>query len=80
MENKKENRMKTRLKARALRIWIARNNITQQEFAEKVGISNGYLTQMVTGRKYPTGKVRTMIQGVTGLGWDDLFEIVEIEA
>lgn len=53
-------------------------DISQNELARLVGISQGYLSQLMSGRAHPSAQVRRRLQRVLGVtDFDDLFVITE---
>jgi len=69
--------LKVRVNAKALWDAIARQNITQNELASKLGISSGYMSQLVCGTRCPSPSLRRrMLELLNPLTFDDLF-IVE---
>lgn len=69
--------LKVRVNAKALWDAIARQNITQNELASRLGVSSGYMSQLVCGTRCPSPNLRRrMLELLTPLTFDDLF-IVE---
>ena len=59
-------------------IWdsIARLNMSQNEFAVKLGVSSGYMSQLVCGTRSPSPKLRRkMLEILAPLTFDDLFVV-----
>lgn len=59
---------------------LNRLNITQNRLAAMVGITSGYLSQLMTGTRLPSAEVRKRLQEVLDISrFDDLFilEVVE---
>ena len=57
-------------------VWelISRRNMSQNELASKAGISSGYLSQLISGRKSPSPDVRRRLQAALEVSqFDDLF-------
>lgn len=54
---------------------MARQNISQNELAKKLGITSGYMSQLVCGTRYPSPKVRQRILDVLDMDFDDVFLI-----
>ena len=59
---------------RLLREWLDRSRMSQKELAERLGVSDAYLSQMLTG--YRRGKLETLVrvEEVTGVpvgSWAD---------
>ena len=68
--------MNVQLRPSALIEHIVRNNMTQASFALKAGVSSGYLAQLLSGKRSPSGRVRKQLLRASKLGFDQLFEIV----
>ena len=69
-----------RVKLNPRPVWeqINRRNVSQNELAARVGITSGYLSQLMTGTRSPSAQVRKRLQQVLGVDrFDDLF-IVEV--
>lgn len=61
-----------------IRLSIARLNVSQNELARKCGLTSGYLSQLLTGRRNPGPAVRKrLLEHLPGLAFDDIFEEVE---
>ena len=59
-------------------VWwhMARGNLTQNELAGKLGISSGYMSQLVCGTRRPSPRLRRkMIEIMAPMTFDDLFVI-----
>lgn len=69
--------LKVRVNAKALWGAIARQNITQNELARRLGVSSSYISQLVCGTRCPSPNLRRrMLELLPPLTVDDLF-IVE---
>jgi transcriptional regulator with XRE-family HTH domain len=68
--------MIVRLKSRVLEEHLLRSNISRRDFAQSVRVSGGYLAQLLTGKRKPSGRVREQLMTASGIGFDDLFQIV----
>jgi len=69
--------LKVRINSKALWNVIARQNISQNELASRLGISSGYMSQLICGTRCPSPKLRRkMLELLSPLTFDDLF-IVE---
>ena len=65
-----------RVKLRPVPVWelITERNMSQNELARKVGISSGYLSQLISGRKCPSPEVRRKLQAALEVdSFKDLF-------
>ena len=59
-------------------IWeaIARQNLSQNEFAIKLGVSSSYMSQLICGTRSPSPKLRRkMLEILVPLTFDDLFVV-----
>ncbi len=57
---------------------IARRNMSQNMLAIRAGISSGYVSQIISGTRYPSPEVRQKLQDVLQpLTFDDIFIIEE---
>lgn len=68
--------MKVRLKHERLARAVAQSKLTQNRWAQKLGLGRGHFSQLINGRRpYPNPETRRkLIQGF-GLPFDDLFEV-----
>ena len=71
-----------RVKVNPDAVWdrLNRLNVTQNQLAAMVGITPGYLSQLMTGTRSPSSEVRKRLQEVLEVPhFDDLFilEVVE---
>ena len=71
-----------RVKLNPNAVWerLNRLNVTQNQLATMVGITSGYLSQLMTGTRSPSAEVRKRLQDVLDIpNFDDLFilEVVE---
>ena len=70
-----------RVRLKAVPLWeqISRRNISQNELADLAGISSGYLSQLISGRKSPSPDVRRRLQAALDITrFDELF-VLEYE-
>jgi transcriptional regulator with XRE-family HTH domain len=57
---------------------LARRNISQNWFADRLGTSSGYMSQLMNGTRNPSPKMREKILGfLTEYQFDDLFYLPE---
>ncbi len=71
-----------RVKLNPHAVWerLNRLNVTQNQLASMVGITSGYLSQLMTGTRSPSAEVRKRLQEALEVArFDDLFilEVVE---
>ncbi len=68
-------RERIRLKSRRLAAELARHRRSQNAWAQRLGLSKGYLSQLANGRRrYPSAAVRQRLLEILELSFDDLFE------
>ncbi len=61
------------MKRQPLLMWMAKNNISQNEFANHIGSSSAYIAQILNGSRNPSPKMRERIIQKTGLKWEKIF-------
>jgi transcriptional regulator with XRE-family HTH domain len=52
---------KVRLKTGVLKEFLARKNLSQNAFAERLGTTSGHLSQILTGKRIPRPETRERI-------------------
>lgn len=68
--------MKVKLKSDVISQIIAKKNISQNGVAKYIGTSNGYFSQMMTGKRNPSPKMREKIlKYLNDYKFDDLFKL-----
>ncbi len=65
--------MTASLKPRAVWERLNRLNMTQNELARLAGISSGYLSQLMTGKRHPGPETRRGLLQALAAEFDDLF-------
>ncbi len=65
-------RPKVRLNPYAVWGRVNRANLSRNEFARQMGISSGYLSQLITGQRCPSPRMR-LRQALDIARFDDLF-------
>ena len=71
-------RLTVRLNASAVWERLNRLNMTQNELARLSGITSGFLSQMMTGKRGPgPGTRRGLLRALEGASFDDLFILEE---
>ena len=64
------------LKGKKVRRILLRKNKSQNWLAQKLGISSGYIAQLLNGDRNPSPKVRQLfLDFFNGYDFDDLFTI-----
>ena len=60
-------------------VWeeMCRKNLSHGELAELLGISPGYLSQLLSGQRSPSANVRKLLLNVFDVKFDDIFLFVE---
>jgi len=57
---------------------LAKRNLSQNAFAERLSISSGYMSQLMRGSCYPSAELRAKIlRSLRGVGFDDIFEFMD---
>jgi DNA-binding transcriptional regulator YdaS (Cro superfamily) len=56
---------KTKKPGPAIHKYLKKNNLSQRELAEKLGVSQGLISQWLTGRARPTPEMTPLIEHVT---------------
>ena len=58
--------------------YLVRKNMTQRDLAARAGISDGYLSQLLSGKRSPSGVVRRRLQAALRITeFEALFAIEE---
>ena len=74
----KPRRRPVRVKLNPVAVWelLDQLGITQQELARRSGISEGYLSQLMHGRRSPSVRTQGRLQQALGVSdWDRLFSL-----
>jgi len=59
---------------------LAKRNLSHNAFAERLGISSGYMSQLMRGSRYPSAELRAKIlRSLRNVTFDDIFEIVDVD-
>ena len=70
--------VKVKVNTRCLWDAVARQNLSQNEMAAKLGISKCYMSQVLSGTRCPSPKLRRrLLEVLNPLTFDDLFIIEE---
>ena len=81
MRRKRPSR--SRVKLNPVSVWelLDQLGITQKELARRSGISAGYLSQLIRGKRSPSVRTQRRLQQALGVSdWDRLFFIEPIES
>jgi DNA-binding XRE family transcriptional regulator len=57
-----------------IKVWREYRNLTQQQLAERVGISKSYLSQLESGKRTGTVEALTAVAQALGLSLDDIVD------
>lgn len=71
--------MTIKLRTAVLEEYLLRSNASCCAFAQSAELSSGYLTQLLSGKRCPSGRVREKLMKASGFGFDELFQIVQEE-
>jgi transcriptional regulator with XRE-family HTH domain len=70
--------VKVRVNSKGLWGAVARQNLSQNEMAVRLGISKCYMSQVLSGTRCPSPKLRRrMLEVLSPLTFDDLFIVEE---
>lgn len=72
--------LKVKVKGSDIERLLTKRNLSQNAFAERLGISSGYISQLMRGSRYPSAELRAKILRQLGnVSFDDVFEIIDDE-
>ncbi len=74
----KRTKRPIRLRVNNVTIWryVMRENISQNELAKRLGISSGYMAQLISGSRSPSPKLRRKMLGILSpLSFEEIFLI-----
>lgn len=70
--------LKVLIRQREVEQFLIRRNLSQNAFAERLGISSGYMSQLMRGNRYPSAELRAKIlRSLKNIKFDEVFEIVD---
>lgn len=70
--------VKVKVNRQAFKVALAKHNLTQCEFAERIGFSRSHLSYTLSGNREPSPLMRrTILEKLEGYTFDDLFIIEE---
>lgn len=76
---RKKAEVRVRLNCRAVWEHMARQNMSQNELARRIGISSGHLSQLVNGQRNASPSLRKcLLKILPGASFDEIF-IIESE-
>lgn len=68
------------VRQREVERFLTKRNLSRNAFAERLGISSGYMSQLMTGHRYPSAELRAKIlRSLKNVAFDDIFEIVDAD-
>ncbi len=68
--------LKTTVNEMVLWDFMTKNNLSQKEMAGRLGVSPGYVSQILCGLRHPSPKLRrTMLEAMQPLTFSDLFTV-----
>jgi transcriptional regulator with XRE-family HTH domain len=67
--------LKVKLKSSAVQRVMAKRNMSQNVLAMRVGISSGYISQLMCGTRHASPMVRQKMLDSLGLSFDEVFTI-----
>ena len=71
---------KARLKPEAVWEQLNRRNLSQNELARQVGITSGYLSQLISGSRSPSARVRRRLQEALEIDqFEQLFRLERVD-
>ena len=71
---------RVRLKQRGVWDRLDQMHMSQNEMAHEVGITSGYLSQLMSGTRCPSAEMRQRLQEVLGIdSFDDLFSLEVVQ-
>ena len=70
-------RVKDQAKPVPVQDFMDRNNMTQKQMADLIGISEAYFSQIMNGDRSPSARVRASLQQVMGVSDFDALFFVE---
>lgn len=56
--------MRIAIKAKSFRRFLTEHNLSQNEFAHRAGTNSGYLSQLLSGQRFPSPKMRARLHTV----------------
>lgn len=72
--------MKTRIKTKTVQELLTRRCISQNNLAQRVQVTKGYLSQLLAGTRYPSPQLRLRLMHELKADFDSLFELLDREA
>jgi ribosome-binding protein aMBF1 (putative translation factor) len=70
--------MQVKIKTNVITETLIKTNKNQKWLADKIGVSDGYISDIIAGNVVPAGKVRDKLMRALGIKeWDGLYKLVE---
>lgn len=72
--------VRVRLNAPAVWRWLAEHDLSQNDLARRLGVSTGYLSQLICGKRGPSAEMRRRISALApDRSFEDLFIIEHVD-
>lgn len=72
--------LKVLVRQREVEHFLTKRNLSRNAFAERLGISSGYMSQLMRGNRYPSAELRAKIlRSLKNVTFDDIFQIVDAD-
>ena len=65
--------VKTKVNEMVLHDFMVKNNLSQRDLAAQLGVSAGYVCQLLCGARRPSPRLRRRMLAVLSLSFDELF-------
>lgn len=72
--------LKAKLRSEYVQEHLLRRNMSQAKLARRLGVSTGYMSQLMTGQRMPGPVLRLRLMNEFSVGFDTLFEITKRDA
>lgn len=70
--------MRALLKSTRIKKYLLLKNISQNNFAHRIGITSGYMSQLMSGYRYPSPELRQKMMEYLKINeFNDIYKIVE---
>jgi len=72
--------LKVMVRQREVEHFLTKRNLSRNAFAGRLGISSGYMSQLMRGNRFPSAELRAKIlRSLKNVTFDDIFEIVDAD-
>ena len=76
----KARRPHVRIRTQRVYELLEKLNMSQNQLAELMGVSSGYMSMLLTGRRSPSGAARRRMQEVLGvIEFGEIFELEKVD-